>query len=214
MLNAEDIVERLRPFLPEDAFQADISLVSNISTYIDILERWNLRTNLTAIRDPREMLTRHFGESLFAAKQLLERESKIDVVDLGSGAGFPGLPLKLWAPGIRVTLIESQNKKATFLREVVRALALKDVEVFCGRGEQYAGKADLVTMRAVEKFEDALQVAAGLAIETGRLGVLIGTAQVQRAGSILNGFRCETMPMPSGAASGRVLLMAQREPVR
>lgn len=212
MLNASEIVDGLRPYVPEYAFEADNPLVSNISTYIDILERWNARTNLTAIRDPREMLTRHFGESLFAAQHLLERDSKADVIDLGSGAGFPGLPLKLWAPGIGLTLIESQNKKATFLREVVRALTLKEVEVFCGRGETYTGKADLVTMRAVEKFEDALRVAISLMKETGRLGVLIGTAQVPTAEKILVGFRSKAIPLPSTTRepSGRVLLTAAR----
>ena len=211
MLNTAEIAEILRPYLPQGAFDPN-SLFSDISTYIDILERWNARTNLTAIREPREMLTRHFGESLFAAHHLLDRDSKIEVIDLGSGAGFPGLPLKLWAPTIRLTLIESQNKKATFLREVVRTLHLKDVEVFCGRGETYAGKADLVTMRAVEKFEDALRVAAGFACEGGRLGVLIGSSQVRTAEGILPGFRCESIAMdPSmGAAMGRVLLMAKR----
>jgi 16S rRNA (guanine527-N7)-methyltransferase len=157
------------------------------------------------------MLTRHFGESLFAAQELLQRESTIDVIDLGSGAGFPGLPLKLWAPGIRLTLIESQNKKATFLREVVRALGLRDVEVFCGRGESCAKKADLVTMRAVEKFEDALRVAGGLVNEAGRLGILIGFAQSEKAKKILTDFHCESTPMPaaSGTTSGRILLIAR-----
>jgi len=212
MLSATEIAEGLSSYLSEHAFEADNSLLSNISTYINILQQWNARTNLTAIRDPREMLTRHFGESLFAACHLIARASTAEVIDLGSGAGFPGLPLKLWAPGIRLTLIESQNKKATFLREVVRALSLKDVEVYCGRGESFAGKAHLVTMRAVEKFEDAVQVAMGLANEGGRLGILIGAAQVPAAEKILCAFRWESIPMPAAGdeQSGRVLLTAER----
>jgi len=213
MLNTSEIAEVLRPFVPGSVFESDNSLLSSISTYINILERWNARTNLTAIRNSRQMLTRHFGESLFAAHQLLDRDAECKVIDLGSGAGFPGLPLKLWAPRLGLTLIESQNKKATFLREVVRALELKDVEVYCGRGESYGGKADLVTMRAVEKFEDALQVTAGLVNDAGCLGVLISSSQVQTAERMLGGFRCEAIAMPSGIGepSGRVLVVARRK---
>src|SRR5580658_7837606 len=126
--------------------------LENISTYIDILLRWNARINLTAIRDPEDIITRHFGESLFAARHLFPRassESPVSsvvkafdlandqlratndarVADLGSGAGFPGLPIKLWAPQTSLTLIESNHKKAAFLREVTRALTLTDVNI-------------------------------------------------------------------------------------
>src|SRR5580692_8861387 len=101
----------------------------NISTYIDILLRWNARINLTAIRDEEQIVTRHFGESLFAARHLFAKPSSvvkdfdsandqrpatngIRIADVGSGAGFPGIPIKLWAPSISLTLIESNHKKA------------------------------------------------------------------------------------------------------
>src|SRR5207253_3232709 len=80
------------------------------------------------------------------------------VIDLGSGAGFPGLPLAIWSPTTKVTLIESQNKKAIFLKEAIRTMGLKNAEVFAGRGEDYPAKADLVAFRAVEKFEMAIAV--------------------------------------------------------
>src|SRR5438270_13634721 len=109
-------------------------LLSQVSTYLDILLRWNARTNLTAVRVPEEIVTRHFGESLFAARRIFSAgNSGVDLAtslaDVGSGAGFPGLPMKLWRPQLHVTLIESQKKKATFLREVVRALRLSGIEV-------------------------------------------------------------------------------------
>lgn len=168
------IAELLQPFvgeLPEERLR-------QISTYIDILLRWNEKTNLTAVRDPEQVVLRHFGEALFAARTLLEREAELAVIDVGSGAGFPGMPLKLWAPRIRLTLVEAHAKKATFLREVVRALAFGSVTVVAARAETLQDQADLVTLRAVEKFDEILPTAARLVRPAGRLGLLIGTGQV------------------------------------
>ena len=87
----------------------------------------------------------------------------IDLIDLGSGAGFPGLPIKLWAPDLRITLIESNQKKSTFLREAdLRALTLMNVDVFSARAEDFPAQASVVTLRAVERFEDVLPTATRL----------------------------------------------------
>src|ERR1700676_4893190 len=104
--------------------------LQQISTYIDILLRWNARINLTAIRNQEEIVTRHFGESLFLAHHIFPEVSgqaprPVRVLDIGSGAGFPALPLKIYSPQIHLTMIESNHKKATFLREVARAFTLK-----------------------------------------------------------------------------------------
>lgn len=151
--------------------------LGHVSAYLDLLLKWNAKTNLTAVRDPEQMVTLHFGESLFAAEKLLA-EPVATAIDLGSGAGFPGMPLAIFAPYTRVTLIESQNKKATFLKEVVRALNLNNVVVHSGRGEDFPGRADVVTMRAVEKFHESILVAAKLVAQGGRLALLIGAGQV------------------------------------
>src|SRR5580658_5381889 len=101
--------------------------LQHISTYIDLLLRWNARVNLTAVRDPEEIVTRHFGESLFAARHLFPQQGAASseyLIDLGSGAGFPGLPMKVWRPNLRLTLIEATQKKCTFLQEAVRKLGL------------------------------------------------------------------------------------------
>jgi 16S rRNA (guanine527-N7)-methyltransferase len=165
-----------------------------ISMYIDLLLGWNARVNLTAVREPEELVTRHFGESIFAARHIFRAASPgMDaveagsspvvtphVIDVGSGAGFPGVPIKIWAPHVNLTLIESNQKKATFLREVVRKLELGDVEVFAGRAEAYPGpKGQAVTLRAVERFESILPVAAGLVGSDGRLAMLIGESQLK-----------------------------------
>jgi 16S rRNA (guanine527-N7)-methyltransferase len=175
-LDTAVIASLLHPYIELDQPQ-----LSQISLYLDLLLKWNARINLTGIREPREMVTRHFGESFFAAKQLLSEEGRCSVIDLGSGAGFPGLPLALWAPEANVTLIESTGKKAAFLKEAIFSLGLHNVTVFSQRAENYPGLADLVTMRAVESFEKSLALAAGLVKPGGQLALMIGESQVDRA---------------------------------
>ena len=149
------IAELLKPYL-----EAPPQLLPQLEAYLHLLVRWNARTNLTAIRDPEEMVRRHFGESLFAAQHLGDPET---LLDLGSGAGFPGLPIALVRPQIAVTLAESQNKKATFLREAVRTLGLKNVEIHAARAETLQRIFHTVTLRAVDDMASALRAAEPLA---------------------------------------------------
>jgi 16S rRNA (guanine527-N7)-methyltransferase len=216
--------------------------LQHISMYIDILSRWNARVNLTAIRDPEQIVTRHFGESLFAARHLFPRASSVPPVtavvkdfarplapvglaidqrrvenetlaDLGSGAGFPGIPIKLWAPHLTLTLIESNHKKTAFLREIIRALTLTDVNVFPGRAQEFlhpeAGQRsdfDVVTLRAVERFHNILPVAANLVSPGGRLALLIGASQLDAARSTLPAFAWNH-PAPVPLSQSRILLV-------
>ncbi len=214
--------------------------LENISTYIDLLLRWNARVNLTAIRQPEEIVTRHFGESFFAARHLFpkkialekptrgkpakpapsevevaaqaEQSSAQSVIDLGSGAGFPGVPIKIWAPEITLTLIESNQKKATFLREVTRALTLMNINVFSGRAEQYSSPSvDVLTVRAVERFESILPIAANLVEPQGRLALLISKAQLATAQQRTQNFAWQP-PIPIPVSSSRILAVGIREP--
>lgn len=157
--------------------------IERLNVYLELLLRWNARVNLTAVRDPEQIVTRHFGESLFAARLLFPEPASLPLTlaDVGSGAGFPGIPMKLLAPEIQPTLIESQNKKAVFLREVIRSLHIAQAEVFCGRAEQWGRTADVVTLRAVEQFQRVLPVAAALVAPAGRLCLLIGSRQFEAA---------------------------------
>ncbi|HVH85609.1 MAG TPA: 16S rRNA (guanine(527)-N(7))-methyltransferase RsmG [Terriglobales bacterium] len=151
-----------------------------LQDYLDLLLSWNAKINLTAIREPQEIVRRHFGESLFAGEQL-RPENGARLSDLGSGAGFPGLPIAIRYPAIHVTLIESQQKKATFLREVVRSLGIRNVEIYGGRAENSGLTSQIVTLRAVEKFQLTLPVARSLVGGGGRLALLISSAQVKAA---------------------------------
>jgi len=173
------IAHLLQPFI-----QLDETRLRAISTYIDLLLKWNARMNLTAIREPNEIVQRHFGESFFAAKHLLEQRRPQTAIDLGSGAGFPGVPFAMLAPDVHVTLIESQQKKAAFLRELVRVLELKNVKVFGDRAESYRETAELVILRAVERFQDALKMAISLTSRGGLVGLMIGSGQVELARSL------------------------------
>lgn len=161
--------------------------LQQLQLYLELLLKWNSKINLTAVRNPDDIVRRHFGESLFAGEHL-QAESASSLADFGSGAGFPGLPIKIMAPQLQLTLIESQAKKATFLREVVRTLELKNVIVYAGRGEEFKLKTQMVTMRAVERFETSLPIAASLVAPSGRLALLVGAAQAAAARTALPEF--------------------------
>jgi 16S rRNA (guanine527-N7)-methyltransferase len=207
------IAELLQPFLPSPSIrQLTEHELAGISIYIDILRRWNARINLTAIRDEDEIVTRHFGESLFAAAHLFpergtspKKNPSPTLADVGSGAGFPGLPIKLWAPEISLTLVESNHKKTTFLREVTRSLTLTNIDIQNVRAEALRAKFDVVTLRAVEQFGNVLPIAGSILAPSGRLALLISTAQVPKAISTLHlGWRA---PVPIPRSTSRVLLI-------
>lgn len=165
--------------------------------------------NLTSVREPQEMVTRHFGESYYAASHLVAPDWAGTAIDVGSGAGFPGLPLAMYAPGAGITLIESQAKKAAFLNEVIFALGLKNAKVFNQRAENFPGVADLVTMRAVERFENVLPVALRLLGPGGRLALMIGASQLARAMQLAESLKWEApLAMPGGRS--RVLLVGTK----
>lgn len=212
--------------------------LSNISTYIDLLMRWNLRINLTAIRDPEQIVTRHFGESLFAALHLFPTELASTIpasaattrvapglrpgdpdqateiaahhlLDIGSGAGFPALPMKIWAPQLHLTLVESNQKKATFLREVSRTLTLTNINVLNSRAEDLpAATAHTVTLRAVESFHAILPIARGLSRPGGRLALLIGESQLKQTQDLANIKWSYPISIPQ--STSRLLLVGTR----
>ena len=161
-LPESNLIPLLQPYLSPSETVPD-ALYAQLSTYLDLLLKWNARTNLTAIRTPEEIVQRHFGESLFAGRHLGPYST---LLDFGSGAGFPGLPIAILRPDFKVTLAESQNKKATFLREVVRSLGIP-VEIWPVRVETMpeSRKFDVVTLRAVDNMPAAIAAACPRAIQ-------------------------------------------------
>jgi 16S rRNA (guanine527-N7)-methyltransferase len=215
------IAALLEPFLE---LPLPSSTLDQISIYIDLLLRWNARINLTAIRHPEEIVTRHFGESFFLARHLFPKSGTDHrplttdhrpphVLDIGSGAGFPALPLKLWAPHIRLTLIESNHKKAAFLREVARALTLTNINVITDRAEVLAARpdfprAEVVTLRAVEHFDVMLPQAVTLMAPSATLALLIGAAQIPHLTTLTTLKWHPPIPIPQ--SNTRVLSMGIR----
>jgi 16S rRNA G527 N7-methylase RsmG len=314
-MNPTRISALLEPFLTHTLSEQQLN---QISIYIDLLQRWNARINLTAIRNEEEIVTRHFGESLFLARHLfpqtedstvegttgVERSARVErtllsakaktaemfatptsskqchpersylireaddmaeskdlvfrqhdpsltsstsddtikdqanrqdprnpnprnptgnwqpasgnrALDIGSGAGFPALPLKIWAPEIHLTLIESNHKKSAFLKEVSRALTFTNINVISERAEVLSAQADfprtkLVTLRAVEHFEAILPVAVNFLTEKGTVALLIGASQLPLP-SKRTTLKWEP-PIPIPQSNSRVLLLGYKQP--
>lgn len=175
------MAQLLEPYLAGEA--PPPALLPRLHDYLSLLLRWNARTNLTAIRDPEEIVRRHFGESLFVAKALSSLLAPgSTLLDYGSGAGFPGLPIALWLPEVRVTLAESQGKKASFLREAVRVLGV-DAQVWAKRVEDMPDttRFHAVTLRAVDDMQAALAGSASRVAPGGVRAILGGAELIANA---------------------------------
>lgn len=153
---------------PTDPLALAPGAVARFDAYLALLLRWNARINLTAVRDPEQIVRRHFAECIFAAQQLPSGIGTL--LDYGSGAGFPGIPIAICRPEIGVTLAESQSKKAAFLREAVRTLELK-AEVWDHRVEALppARVFDAITLRAVDRMVHACAAAVPRLAPNGSL---------------------------------------------
>lgn len=156
----------------EHAMKLDLepAVAERFERYLSLLLKWNARTNLTSVREPEAIVQRHFAESIFAAGRLPRGVKTL--LDFGSGAGLPGIPIAICRPEITVTLAESQGKKAAFLREAVRTLGLK-AEVWAGRVEAMPEERvfDAVTLRAVDRMPAACRTAVGRLADGGWIGV-------------------------------------------
>jgi 16S rRNA (guanine527-N7)-methyltransferase len=174
----ETIRELLEPYVvPLGTVELSASLIGQVSQYLDLLLRWNARVSLTAIRRPDEIIQRHFGESFFTAGHLAAQlGAGSELLDYGSGPGFPGLPIQMLLPEVRVTVAESQTRKVAFLREVVRTLRL-GAEVWPRRVEEMPAdrQFDAVTLRAVEKMAATVDDAAARVREGGWMAALVGS---------------------------------------
>ena len=148
------------------------ALAPRLLEYLALLHRWNRAYNLTAIRDPREMLGKHLLDSL-AMHPFVAGES---LADLGTGPGLPGIPLAIAKPELRVALVESNGKKARFLREAVRVLGLNNARVLESRAEavQEPGAFQLLTARALDRLAGIIAVGGHLLSDDGRLLAMKG----------------------------------------
>ena len=155
----------------------DSALSQRFENYLSLILRWNARVNLTAVRDEDAILSRHFVESIVCARAL--PAGIVTLLDFGSGAGFPGIPIALCRPEIAVTLAESQGKKAAFLQEAVRVLEIA-ASVHSVRAETLGGTAfDCVILRAVDKMHQAVRAAAKLLLPGGWLALMTTESELE-----------------------------------
>lgn len=126
--------------------------INQLYLYMNLLIEWNEKINLTAIVEPKDIIIKHFIDSLTIEKYI-KKDSKL--IDVGTGAGFPGIPLKIFRNDVNIVLLDSLNKRVKFLEEVIKKLELKDIYVFHGRAEEFSIKReyretfDIATSRAV-----------------------------------------------------------------
>ncbi|MEE9591674.1 MAG: 16S rRNA (guanine(527)-N(7))-methyltransferase RsmG [Thermodesulfobacteriota bacterium] len=155
----------LRGLLKEGGRELGVAVSDNeialFLRYLQELKEWGRKINLTAIKDEKEIAVRHFLDSLSVVKSLGDGKS---LLDIGSGAGFPGIPLKIARPDLGVVLLDSVGKKVHFMRNVIRALGLRGIEAIHGRAEdrsllkRFAGSFDIVTSRAFSRLRGFLEV--------------------------------------------------------
>lgn len=179
-VNKRQICEALSPY---DISPSD-DQIAKIREYVHLLLRWNRSISLTSIEDPVQIVGRHFGESMYAAKLLPVENCRL--ADVGTGAGFPGLAIKIACSSIQVTLIESNKKKCAFLSEVVRTLGLTDVEILPERFEQIRPEtilANVITSRAVGEFKQFLRWSTNALVRRGHVILWVGAEDSTRIAS-------------------------------
>ncbi len=165
----------------------DDAQLAALAALLRELAEWNTRFNLTAIIEPQEMVDKHLLDSLAVLPHL----SGMRIADIGSGAGFPGLPLAIANPGRRYTLVESTGKKAGFLRHVVTTLGISNVEIQQGRAEAYrpVRPFDRVLARALGSLADFVRVAGHLPSRDGRLLAMKGKPPEAELRSLPTGWK-------------------------
>jgi 16S rRNA (guanine527-N7)-methyltransferase len=171
-LTSAQISNALKPY----GVAPSINLIKDVRTYTELLLKWNRIISLTSVTDVEQILRFHFGESLFALSMLPVEKSRL--ADVGSGAGFPGIPLAMASPTLTVTLIEPNAKKYAFLNEAIRELRLRNVTALHSRMEERNAPSpefEVVTARALGKFEDLLRWAQKELAPGGRIALWLGS---------------------------------------
>ncbi|MHC9083493.1 16S rRNA (guanine(527)-N(7))-methyltransferase RsmG [Luteimonas sp. RIT-PG2_3] len=168
------------------------TLADPLLVYLALLDRWNRTYNLTAIRDPQTMVARHLLDSLAMAPHVAGLAT---LADLGTGPGLPGIPLAIAFPGLQVTLVESNGKKARFLREAVRTLKLANASVAESRAEALdrPGAFDAITARALATLGDIIAVGGHLPGPGGRLLAMKGVRPDDEIAALPAGWRLEAL---------------------
>ena len=172
--------ENIRRVLRRYGVEADPELCQKVRIYISILLKWNAKIALTTVTDPSEILRVHFGESFFTAKAARINNGR--VADIGTGPGFPGIPIRMVAPETQLTLVEAVAKKTAFLGEVLRKLDIRGVNIMRCRMEEIKSDVDafdFVTARALGKYDELLHWSKTRLSQFGKIVLLLGRADAE-----------------------------------
>lgn len=201
-MSTSQIRELLSPYLQEPASEL---LCEKAARYLDLLNHWNSRINLTAVREPEQVVQRHFGESLLLAQHLPPFST---LLDFGSGAGFPGIPLAIAHPHSQITLAESHLKKAAFLREAAWMVG-SSAKVWAHRVEKIHAMRtfDVVALRAVDQMQQAIDTAGPRIGSGGVLAFFAGQHESYQLPTA-SWLKVESFPIPN--SPGKIIL-AHRE---
>ena len=207
-METSHILHLLQPF----GLELAVPQVEAIRVYLTLLLRWNQKINLTGIRTEEECVTRHFGECLY----LTTTESISGrLVDVGSGAGFPGLALKIVRPELSVILLEPSTKKRAFLKEVVRQCNVADVHITGQRMEEFSGggesrNVDIVTARGLRHREEIAAMSNKLLVSSGKLCLWLTRRDAEELARRMGSFRWKS-PVALPLTRERVILVGEKE---
>ena len=200
---------RLNALLAEVGLaQLDAAATIRFEAYLSLFVRWNSRISLSSVRDEEGIISRHIIESIEVARMLPTGVTTL--LDFGSGGGLPGIPIALCRPEIAVTLAESQSKKAAFLQEAVRVLAIS-VKVHAGRAETLREVFDCVAMRAVDRMVEAVAAASELVVPGGWLALMTTKRDVVRLQDAARAEFSWRNAMALTGSDDRVLALGKRE---
>ena len=193
------------------ALSLDAALAAPLLEYLALLARWNQTYNLTAIRDPREMVAKHLLDSLAMHPFVADVGT---LADLGTGAGLPGIPLAIARPALQVTLVESNGKKSRFMREALRQLGLVNARVVESRIEAFAapGQFDAITARALATLPLILELGGHLLKPHGKLLAMKGAHPAEEIAALPAGWRLESahpLTVPGLAAERHLIVVAR-----
>lgn len=192
-------------------FQADLSpeQLVQVRQFLALLELWNRKISLVSASDISQLVERHVGESIFGVSAVPIRHGRL--ADVGTGAGFPGIPLKIAQPGLELTLIESNQRKSAFLSEAIRTLQLTSCNVITSRYEDIDSevKFDFITSRALGNYEGLLNWAATRLSDRGKIVFWLGTEDAIRLSKISKWRWFDQISIPN--SNLRVLLIGSPE---
>jgi 16S rRNA (guanine527-N7)-methyltransferase len=200
--------KRLRQGLHEMGLELPLAAVEKLLNFLQLLEKWNKTYNLTAVRDPEQMVPRHLLDSLSVLPYLQGPR----VLDIGTGAGLPGIPLALARPDLEFTLLDSNAKKTRFATQALHELGLKNVAVVQERVEKFhpAEKFDTLIARAFASIPDMLAASRHLCAPSGRFLVMKGVFPQEELAAVTDGYRAEVkaLTIPGLDAARHMVILA------